>query len=153
MTLLERVAYLKGLAQGLGMDPDKKESKIINAIIDVLDELALSVTDIEDDIIAIGDELDAIDEDLTALEDDFYEDEDEDDEYFDREYKRSGSDDEEDFFELECPGCGEKVYIDDDVIEAGEVECPKCKNVLELHIADECCDCGSEDCEDCGKDE
>ena len=45
MTVTEKVAYLKGLAQGLGMDADNKQDKLIAAIIDVLDDVALSLAD------------------------------------------------------------------------------------------------------------
>ena len=141
MTLTEKVAYLKGLTQGLGLDEDKKETKVINAIIDILDDMALSLTDVEDDIISMGDELDAINEDLTALEDDFYEDEEDEDDEDDDDYEY---DDDEDFFEVTCPNCSEKIYVDDDVLDEGSVECPKCNKKLEFHVVDEC-DCCEDD--------
>ncbi len=142
MTLTEKVAYLKGLAHGLELDAEKKETKIINSIIDVLDEVALSMEDVEDDIISMGDEIDAINEDLTALEDDFYEedDEDEDDDEYD-------DDDDEDFFEVTCPNCSEKIFVDDAVLDKGSVECPKCNKTLEFHVLDECDCCDQNDCE------
>ena len=140
MTSQEKVAYLKGLMAGLELEPDKKETKVLNAIADVLDDIVHDMVDIEDDIIDMGEQIDGIDEDLTALEDDFYdEDEDEDDE-----------EDEDDFFEVNCPGCGEKLVIDGDILEEGSIECPKCGRVLEFHPA---CDCGCDDCCGCGDDE
>ena len=38
MDLTEKIAYIKGLADGLSLDADKPEVKVLNAIIDLLDE-------------------------------------------------------------------------------------------------------------------
>ena len=45
MEISEKVAYLKGLAEGLALDTDTKEGKLIAAIIDVLDDIALEIAD------------------------------------------------------------------------------------------------------------
>ena len=140
MTSQEKVAYLKGLMAGLELDPEKKETKVLNAMAVVLDVIVHVMLDIEDDIIDIGDQIDGIDEDLTSLEDDFYEDEDDDED---------DEDDDDDFFEVKCPGCGEELYIDGDILEDGSLECPKCGRVMEFHPACDCdCDCGCEHCDD-----
>ena len=57
MTVTEKVAYLKGLAEGLNLDESKPETKVIKAMMDVLDDLALSVSDLEDGVDLISDEL------------------------------------------------------------------------------------------------
>ena len=49
MELMEKVAYLKGLMAGMELDPEKKETKLFNAIIETLDDMAASVTDIEEE--------------------------------------------------------------------------------------------------------
>ena len=41
MEIMEKVAYLKGLVEGMEIDTGKKEGKILAAIIDVLEELSL----------------------------------------------------------------------------------------------------------------
>ena len=41
MEITEKVAYLKGLADGLGLDAESKEGKVLLAMIDVLDDIAL----------------------------------------------------------------------------------------------------------------
>ena len=138
MTSQEKVAYLKGLMAGLELDPEKKETKVLNAIADVLDDIVHDMLDIEDDIIDLGDQVDGIDEDLTSLEDDFYDDEDDDED----EDEDEGDDD---FFEIKCPGCGEELYIDGDILEEGSLECPKCGRVMEFHPV---CDCGCDHCDD-----
>ena len=138
MTNTEKVAYIRGLAEGLELDDSKKEVKVLNAIIDLLDDLAMSLADLEDGYSDMADQLDAVDEDLGSLEDDFYGD-DEDDE------------DDEDtcYYELTCPNCHETICLSEDIIEDGQMDCPNCGETLEFDI-DECdddgCDCGCESC-------
>ena len=40
MTLLERVSYIKGLMEGLGLDKKEPMTKLVTEIVDVLDEMA-----------------------------------------------------------------------------------------------------------------
>ncbi len=47
MTITEKVAYLKGLAEGLALDPESsKEAKLIASMIDILEDIVLSVSDL-----------------------------------------------------------------------------------------------------------
>ena len=81
MTITEKVAYLKGLIEGLEIDEAKPESKIIKTMTDILEDLALTVTDLEDEVEGLDEYVNEIDEDLAAIEDIAYEeDEDLDDE-------------------------------------------------------------------------
>ena len=83
MTISEKSAYLKGLMDGLKLNTESDEGKMIAAIVDLLGDVTKKVMDIEDTTIAISDELDEIEEDLDAIEDyilDEDEDEDDDDE-------------------------------------------------------------------------
>ena len=136
MTNTEKVAYIRGLAEGLELDDSKKEVKVLNAIIDLLDDLAMSLADLEDGYSDMADQLDAVDEDLGSLEDDFYGD-DEDDE------------DDEDtcYYEVTCPNCHETICLSEDIIEDGQMDCPNWGETLEFD-SDECdddgCDCGCE---------
>ena len=50
MEITEKVAYLKGLAEGMELDTGKKEGKLLSAIIDVLEDIALELQDIEDTV-------------------------------------------------------------------------------------------------------
>ena len=74
MTITEKVAYLKGLLEGLGVDADSKEGKIWKAVMDVLADVALSVEDLEATVQEMGEQVDTIDEDLDALETEYYDD-------------------------------------------------------------------------------
>ena len=78
MGISEKVAYLKGLMEGMNLNADSNEGKLFLAIADVLDEIALEVEDLTDEVMELGDGLDVISDDLGDVEDIVY-DEDEDD--------------------------------------------------------------------------
>ena len=50
MTISEKAAYIRGLAEGLELDPSQKEVKVLNAMLDLLGDMAVSVTEMEDDL-------------------------------------------------------------------------------------------------------
>ena len=120
MTVTEKAAYLKGLAEGLDLDAGKPETKLINAMIDVIDEMALSIADLEDAMDMVVEQLDAVDEDLAEVEDFVFEDDDD--------YEDDGSD----YFEVECPACGEVICLDESVLNEESIECPACGETLEF---------------------
>ncbi|MEI6577851.1 MAG: CD1247 N-terminal domain-containing protein [Eubacteriales bacterium] len=135
MTITEKAAYLKGLAEGLSLDAAKPETKLINAIIELLDDLTLTVSDIEDGLEILNEQVDAVDEDLDELESFVYDDLDDED------------DEDEDYFEIECPKCGETICVDEGVMMDGSINCPNCDELLEFDV--DCdCECGCEDCEE-----
>ncbi len=132
MGISEKVAYLKGLAEGLALDTESKEGKLIAAIIDVLDNMADEIADMQDEMVDIEDGLDAVSDDLSEVEESLYEldDEDEDEEEWDDE------DEDEECFMTTCPECEEEVYFDETVLEDGEVVCPNCGTKLEFDLSD-----------------
>ena len=76
MTISEKVAYLKGLAEGLNLDENAKETKLFNAMFDILEEMALTINEIDEDLATVEEYVDCIDEDLDELEEFIYEDDD-----------------------------------------------------------------------------
>ena len=131
MEIMEKVAYLKGLAEGMELDTDKKEGKLLAAIIDVLEDIALEIEDIEDAQAELGDGLDAVSDDLEDVEDVIFgDDDDEDDEYYEDDL---GED--EDCYATTCPTCEETVYFDESILEDGEVICPNCGEKLEFDLS------------------
>ena len=148
MTISEKSAYLKGLMDGLKLNTESDEGKMIAAIVDLLGDMAKKITDIEDTTIAISDELDEIEEDLDAIED-FIMDEDDDEDFEDYEEDELDWDEDEEFeegfdfgdedsiiYEVEC-ACGEIINFDEDVLEAGSMICPNCGETLEFSLEDE----------------
>ncbi len=134
MTVTEKAAYLKGLAEGLNLDETKPESKLINAMIDVIDELALSVADLEDAVDMLTEQVDAVDEDLAELEDYVFEDY---DEYDDDDCCGCAGCGDEDYFEVECPACGEVICLDESVLNEDAIDCPACGETLEFDFDDD----------------
>ena len=158
MTISEKSAYLKGLMDGLKLDTETNEGKMIAAIVDLLGDMSKRVVDIEDTTMAISDELDEIEEDLDAIEDfimdeddyddDWDEDYEDDDDYYDPEEDEEEDDEDEpeegfDFgdedttiYEVEC-ACGNVIDFDEEVLESGSIVCPKCGETLEFSFDDE----------------
>ena len=141
MTLTEKVAYLKGLAEGLALDASKPENKIISAMIDVLDDLALTVSDLEDTVDIINEQVDAVDEDLDELETYVYEDLCDDCDCCDDE----DFDEDCEYYDVECPTCGEVICVDEDILADGSINCPNCNELLEFEIECDCDECSDED--------
>ena len=130
MEITEKVAYLKGLAEGMELDTDKKEGKLLSAIIDVLEDIALELEDIEDEQAELSEGLDAVSDDLEDVEDVVFEDWDEDDD----EYEEDELDEDEDCYATTCPTCEETIYFDESVLADGEVICPNCGEKLEFDL-------------------
>ncbi len=125
MTISEKVAYLKGLAEGLNLDTEKsKEGKLISVMIGILEELAMSVEDLEENALNLGEEIDVLSDDLADVEGVVY-DEEEDEDY------------DDDWFEVECPTCGADILVDDDALVDGEVECPGCGARYAMELTDD----------------
>ena len=138
MTISEKVAYLKGLTDGLKLNEEADEVKVIKSIIDVLEDMALTISDLEDDFTELCEQVDEIDEDLDELENDYWE-----------EGGRCCCDDDgdfccdDDFYEVTCPKCNEEICLDGDMLDDGEISCPSCGEKLEFDFT---CDCG--ECEE-----
>ena len=138
MTLSERPAYLKGLMEGMKIDTETNEGKLFKAIVDTLDDMALTVSDLEDVVDAVCDELDSIEEDLDTIEeyllDEEDDDEDEDEDWNDEDEFDFG---DETIYEVKCPSCGSVINLDEDMLEAGSIECPDCGEELEFDVDDD----------------
>ena len=146
MTISEKAAYLKGFMDGLELDKEKPEGKMIERIVDLLCDVTKRLTDVEETTIAISDELDEIEEDLDAIEDFIMDEEfdDEDDDDFD------DFDDDDDFddegfdfgdedttiYEVTC-ACGNVIAFDEETLEEGSIVCDVCGENLEFSLDDE----------------
>ena len=78
MELKEKVAYIKGMMEGMEFDATTKEGKVLAAVVDVLEEMAKDVTNIDEDVDTLYDEVDAMSEDLEDVENFLFDEEDED---------------------------------------------------------------------------
>ncbi len=128
MTISEKVAYLKGLAEGLNLDTEKsKEGKLISVMIGIMEELAMSVEDLEENALNLGEEIDVLSDDLSDVEDIV----------FDEDYDAQDEDYDDDWFEVECPSCNEPLMIDEEALASGEVECPNCGSRFAMELSDD----------------
>lgn len=123
MGISEKVAYIKGLMEGMKINTESDEGKLLTALLDVLDDVAFEIEDLADEIMELGDGMDVISDDLADVEDVVFDEEDEDD-------------DEEECFATTCPECEEEVFFDETVLEDGEVVCPNCGAKLEFDLSD-----------------
>ena len=148
MTISEKAAYLKGLMDGLKLDTEKAEGKMIEGIVDLLGDMAKRLADVEETTIAISDELDEIEEDLDAIEDYIL---DEEDDYDDEDDFEDWDDDDEDdyddegfdfgdedsiIYEVKC-ACGEVINFDEETLEEGSMTCPNCGELLEFSVEED----------------
>ena len=147
MTISEKSAYLKGLMDGLNLNTETNEGKMIAAIVDLLGDVTRRLADVEETTIAISDELDEIEEDLDAIEDYILDDEDDLDDYeededddfafsdADEEYEEGFDFGDEDsiIYEVEC-ACGEIINFDEETLEKGSIICPNCGETLEFSV-------------------
>ena len=113
--LREKFGYLKGLAEGLDIKDDTKESKLLLGMLDLLDEITFAIDDLDEEIGELDEYVEYIDDDLSVLEDEFYDMVD-----FDEEYEEE--------LEVACPECGEIIDINDIDFtdEESKVVCPDC---------------------------
>ena len=145
MTITEKIAYIKGLADAMELDNADKKDRLILAMIDAMDEMALAITDLESGLDTLGDLIDEIDEDLGAVEEELYDldgcdccdcDDDCDCDCCDDDDCDCCCDD--DCVEATCPNCGADICIDFEELEAGNsIVCPSCETKLEFEMVDD----------------
>lgn len=126
MSLAEKAAYIRGLAEGLELDTDKKEARIIKEMLELMGEMATDVDDIGADLGELFDVVEQIDEDLGSIEEEVY--------------AGGFGDFSDEMYEIECPNCKQTVQLDEEVLLDGDVICPACGEKIEIEIDD--CDCG-----------
>ena len=137
MTTKEYSAYIKGLLEGLQLDQSKPETKVINALCGIIEQMADEIDTLKKDNETLFDYAEELDQDLGELEELVWDEDecdccDDDDEGC---CGCCGDDDDEDdeddsdFYCAMCPHCGEKVYFDD-TIDPEDILCPACHKPL-----------------------
>ena len=123
-----RISYLKGLMEGLNVDRNTNEGKIFDAIVVALDEINDTLDDLYDYQDEIAQQVDLIDDDLADVEEELIGVCDGDCDNCDED-----CDDDVEYYELECPNCGDVICIDEDCFEGDdEIICPNCKKPIEI---------------------
>ena len=125
MDLNAKAAYIRGLMTGMEFDPNSKNGKIIAAMMDLLEEMAATVTEHDNALSQAYDELETLDQDLDDLVADLYGDDEEDE------------DDEDALYEVTCPNCGAVTTVDEDTLLKEELVCPNCGAAFDIELAPE----------------
>ena len=152
MGISENAAYIKGLFDGYEIDKNTKEGKIISEMLTLLVDMADKINALEADNKDLHEYVEELDHDLGEVEeelyfsDDDYEDEDYED-YDDLNDDEDYEGEDEEFYEIECPSCGDTVYFDDS-LEVDELVCPACgEKIGDFEICDGNCDACDEVCD------
>ena len=141
MELTNKAMYIKGLADGLGLD--------VNEMAGTIEEMQSKMRDLEDYVEELDEDLGDVEEVLVGDGD---EDEDDDDDGFcdgdcencdencddsDDSADSADDDDEDDdeYFEVVCPSCGDVINFDSS-IDPENLRCPNCGQKFEC-IVDE----------------
>ena len=145
MTVSEKVAYLKGLADGLGIKDSTNEGKLMLAVIDVLESMADDLEAVDAHAKDLSDSISDINEDMEYLEDLCIGDIDDDDEGYDEVDVEDdadvpctgscGSCGDEQEYEVTCPKCGETITVFEEDLDFGSIRCPKCDAELEFDMS------------------
>lgn len=124
--LTNRAAYLKGLAEGMNLNKETCEGKLISEIIDFLNDAAAEICAIDNEQGFIADKLDDMDEEIEVIGDEVFSDfyDDDEDEAFDFE--------DEEEFAIKCRECSEEITVTHDDLIDGEVTCPHCGTIIEF---------------------
>ena len=124
MDLNAKAAYIRGLMTGMEFDPNSKNGKIIAAMMDLLEEMAATVTEHDNALDQVYEDVDELDEDLTDLINLVFDTDDDED------------DDEEASYEVTCPNCGAVSTVDEDTLldQSQELVCPNCGAAFDIEL-------------------
>ena len=141
MTINEKAAYIKGLAEGVELDASTKEGKLIAALIDLVSDMADAIEELEEDVDTALDYCEELDEDLGAVEEILLDDECDCDDDCECDGDCDCCDEDcdlcdDEYFEVECPACGETICFDGS-IDPEELACPACGEKFECIISEE----------------
>lgn len=142
MTISEKAAYIKGLAEGLNLDETTPVGKVMGKVLDLLSDLSAEVTDLREETNSLREYAEELDEDLGDVESDLWGDDEEDED-------DDEDEDETGFYEATCPACGETVCFDDS-IDPEEVICPACGEKFSCVLD---CDGDCDSCDGCDEPE
>jgi len=163
MKLTEKIAYMKGLFDGMEINSDTKEGKVILQMADVMEEMAVYIDDLQSQVDELTELCDLLDKDLGEVESDLYCDDDEEDDDEDEdeyslgevlpgEFDDMAYDNEEDFDQVQytvtCPSCDVVMNLSERQLEEGSIICSNCGELLEFNYDNIEADFPSDDSEE-----
>ena len=129
--LTKEAAYIKGLFDGMKLDSQKDETKILSSIISFLEKTADERDMLDQEQGFLADQIDDVEEVIDVVAEEIS------DEY----------DDDADEYQIKCDNCGNNVHFTgddiDDLVE-GNFDCPYCGETVQLDLSgmEDGCDCG-----------
>ena len=121
----EKVAYLKGLAEGMRLDAESDQGKLLLAMIDAMEAFASEHEDTCAQLDELQQYVEEIDSDVSDLEEALFSEDDEDDD--DADEDDEDDEDGDGMIEYECPHCGTVVFFDEEAFDMEEKHlCPNC---------------------------
>ena len=128
--ITNKASYLKGLADGMKLDTNTDEGKLLSAIIDAIGDIAEEIESFESETDFIADKLDDLEDVVEVIGDTVF----------------GEDDDENDLYEIKCDNCGQEIELTGEDLEDlfdGKNECPNCGEKIELDLEGiDDCDCG-----------
>ncbi len=157
MAMMEKAMYIKGLCDGLEPDLTTKEGKLIQALLNMVVDMAHEIDDMQSKMSDLEDYCEELDEDLGDVEEvlldigeeEYYdEDEDWDDECdgncaacdldcgFEDEDEDWDEAEVEEYFQVTCPACGDEINFDAS-IDPENLRCPGCGEKIECIVCED----------------
>ena len=133
--LTDRAAYLRGLADGMGLTRDTNENKLLLEMLSLMDEMAQKINELDEDVGELEAYVEDLDSDLGDMEEVLFGDEDECD-----------CCDCDDDCDCDCDDCD----CECEELEELAFDCPYCGEAVMLKAADIDYD-QSPVCQHCGK--
>ncbi len=116
--LTDKAAYLRGMAEGMGLNKEKDEHKLMLEMLSVIDEMAQKLDALENSVSELDEYVESIDDDLSDMEEAVY-----GEEAMDAEAEHG--------CDCDCEECDEC----DDVLEIA-FDCPHCGNPVKIKASD-----------------
>ena len=141
MDLKEKASYIMGWLEGLKLDSNEDQNKILKSVVSLLQEMTEKISVLEKEVEENSALVDELDEDLANVEKDLYNNEKDicfkdhsdchcekkdDDDIFknDRilgeEFEKNGK------YEVSCTNCGRIIELDEGIFEKEDITCPEC---------------------------
>ena len=128
MDINEKVAYIRGLTDGLKLNDNDDMVKVIKVVIDLLEDISDEVTELGELYDELSEQVEEIDQDLSIVEDDLYDDEEGEEDFDD-------FDEDGEYYEVVCPSCGDEICVSEDILIEGTIDCPRCGKRLEFDFS------------------
>ena len=138
--LVEKISKDEKLQKQFKDDPVKALEKlldvdlpdaVIEKIVDILEDMALEIEEMEESVDTLNDYAEELDEDLGDVEDYLFGDDECDCDCCDDDCDCDCDCCDDGFLEIECPKCGEIVCLEED-FDADEIVCPACNEKIEI---------------------